>query len=94
MKANKISVAVTFALFTEGFEMFQKAHDDGILDYIYTTNVSYIPKEITSLDWVYAVDMSELTARIIDSMDKKEPLTKYFDRAKETFKTVQESINN
>ena len=94
MKANKISVAVTFALFTEGFEMFQKAHDEGSLDYIYTTNVSYIPKEITDLDWVYAVDMSKLTAQVIDSMDKKEPLTKYFNRAKETFNAVQKSINN
>ena len=94
MKANKISVAITFALFTEGFEMFQKAHDEGSLDYIYTTNVSYIPKEITDLDWVYAVDMSKLTAKVIDSMDKKEPLTKYFNRAKETFNAVQKSINN
>lgn len=92
MQANKISVAVTFALFTEGFEAFQKAHDEGNLDYIYTTNLSYIPKSITDLDWVFAVDMSPLTAQIIDSMDKKEPLTKYFNRSRETFKNVQNSI--
>lgn len=92
MHANKISVTVTFALFTDGFEAFQKAHDEGILDYIYTTNVSYIPKSITDLDWVFAVDMAPLTAQIIDSMDKKEPLTKYFNQTKETIKKVQNSI--
>ncbi len=94
MGAKKISVNVTFALFTEGFELFQKAHDNGVLDSIYTTNVSYIPKEITDLDWVHAVDMSKLTAEIIDKMDKKEPLTRFFDNTRESFKTIQKNINS
>lgn len=94
MGAAKISVAVTFALFTEGFDAFEKAHEEGSLDTIYTTNLSYIPKEITSHDWFYAVDMAPLTAKIIDTMDRKEPLTHFFDRSKETFNAVQKSMNN
>lgn len=94
MGAKKVSVAVTFALFTEGFKEFEKAHKEGSLDTIYTTNLSYIPKDITSHDWFYDVDMAPLTAKIIDTMDRKEPLTEFFDRSKETFRAVQKSKNN
>ena len=94
MGANKICITCTFALFTEGFENFIKAKEEGLFDSLYTTNLSYIPKEILKYDWFYDVDISYLLAQIIDSMDKKEPLTKYFNKTKETFKTVQKSINN
>lgn len=94
MGAAKICITCTFALFTEGFEKFIKAKEDGIFDTLYTTNLSYIPKEISSHDWFYDVNMTHLVAQIIDSMDKKEPLTKFFDKTKETFKTVQNSMNN
>lgn len=83
MGANKICITCTFALFTEGFEKFEKAYNKGLFDTLYTTNLSYIPSKITDYDWFYAVDMSNYLAQIINSMDKKEPLTKYFNKTKE-----------
>ena len=94
MGANKICITCTFALFTEGFDKFLEAKENGLFDKLYTTNLSYISKEITKYDWFYDVDMSHLVAEIIDSMDKKEPLTKFFNKTKETFATVQESMGN
>lgn len=93
MGANKICITCTFALFTEGFDKFLEAHEKGLFDTLYTTNLSYIPDEIVSHDWFHSVEMSQLLAEIIDSMDRKEPLTKYFDKTKETLKTVQGSMN-
>ena len=94
MGANKICIASTFALFTEGFDIFLDAKEKGLFDTLYTTNLSYIPKEFTKYDWFYSVDLSYLLAQIIDKMDKKEPLTEYFNRTKETFNAVQKSMNN
>ena len=94
MGANKICITATFAFFTEGFDIFIDAKNDKLFDDIYTTNVSYIPKEYLKYDWLHSVDMSYLTAQIIDSIDKKEPLTKYFDKTTETFTTVHKSKNN
>lgn len=94
MGANKICIACTFALFTEGFDMFLEAKEKGLFDTLYTTNLSYIPKEFSNHDWFYSVDMSPLLAQIIDKMDQKKPLTKYFNRTKETFHAVQETMNN
>ena len=93
MGANKIGITCTFALFTEGFDKFLKAKEKGLFDFLYTTNLSYIPKEITNYNWFYDVDMSDFVAEIIDSMDKKQPLTEFFNKAHESFKTVQKSMN-
>ena len=93
MGAEKIGITCTFALFTEGFDKFLEAKQRGLFDFLYTTNLSYIPKEITNHDWFYEVDMSDFVAEIIDNMDKKQPLTKLFNKAHESFKTVQKSIN-
>ena len=84
MGAEKIGITCTFALFTEGFDKFLEAKKRGLFDFLYTTNLSYIPKEITNHDFV---------AEIIVNMDKKQPLTKLFNKAHESFKTIQKSIN-
>lgn len=94
MGANKICLTCTFALFTEGFEKFLEAHDNKLFDSLYTTNLSYIPEEFSNHNWFHSVDMSYFVAQVIDSMDKKEPLTQYFNRTNETFKKVQNSMNN
>ncbi len=94
MGANKICLTCTFALFTEGFDKFLEAHDNKLFDSLYTTNLSYIPEEFSNHNWFHSVDMSYFVAQVIDSMDKKEPLTQYFNRTSETFKKVQNSMNN
>lgn len=94
MGANKICITCTFALFTSGLEKFLEAKEKGLFDTLYTTNLSYIPEEYSNHDWFYSVDMSYLVAQIINSMDRKEPLTQYFNKTNETFKTVQKSMNN
>lgn len=93
MGANKICITCTFALFTSGFDKFLEAKQKGLFDTLYTTNLSYIPKEFSNHDWFYSVDMSYFVAQVINSMDKKEPLTQYFNKTTETFKTIQKSMN-
>jgi len=68
-KAGKIFVATTFALFTEGIEKFNKFHDEGFIDCVYTTNLSYIPKEVKEEAWFREVDLSEYISRIVNRMN-------------------------
>lgn len=88
MGANKVYVTCTFALFTNGIDKFVQAKEDGIFDELYTTNLSYIPKELTDLEWFHDVDMSNFMAKIINSMNNKEPLTSYFNMSHELFKEM------
>lgn len=65
-EAKKIFFFSTFALFTNGPEIFIKAHEDKLFDKIYSTNLTYIPEEIKKSKWFVAADCSKYTAEIID----------------------------
>jgi ribose-phosphate pyrophosphokinase len=67
--ARKITVATTFALFTEGVEKFNEYHEKGIIDRVFSTNLTYIPDEVRNAKWFEEVDMSEYISKIIDSLN-------------------------
>ncbi len=77
--ARNVYVAATFAFFTEGFEKFDKAYEDGLITRIYSTNLTYIPKELYTKKWFEGVDMSELSARIINRLNHGMSIAKYMD---------------
>ena len=87
--AKKIYLIATFALFTEGIEKFKTAYENGLFNGLYTTNLSYIPKEYTSLEWFNAVDLSEMVATIIDKLDKRESLSSLFNGRKEIMDKIK-----
>lgn len=68
-QAGKIFVATTYALFTEGIEKFNHFHEQGLIDRLYTTNLSYVPESARQASWFAEVDMSEFMARIINRLN-------------------------
>lgn len=88
--AKSINVICTFALFTEGISKFEEAYNNNYFDSLYTTNLSYIPDEFTSLEWFHAVDLSEMVATIIDKLDKKESVSELFNGRKDLFQKIKE----
>ena len=78
-KAARVFVAVTFALFTDGVDAFVKAHQDGMIDRIFATNLTYRRPELAEADWFVEVDMSKYIAKIIDSVNYDESLGSLID---------------
>ena len=68
-KANRVFAATTFGLFTNGFEKFDKAYEEGIISKILTTNLVYQPPELLEKPWYINVDMSKYIALIIDTIN-------------------------
>ena len=60
-----IYVMVTFALFTRGVDKFKELYKKGILDGVYTTNLTYIPDEYKKEEWLHICDCSSELAQII-----------------------------
>src|SRR5699024_5311041 len=73
--ARKVYFIATFSLFTEGIETFDKAYLDNTFDKLYTTNLSYIPKDYKDKPWFHTVDCSKNIAEIINALHNKESLT-------------------
>lgn len=59
----------TFGLFTEGFEKFDKAYADGIINKIFTTNLIYRRPELADKPWYGEVNMCKYVAYIIDTLN-------------------------
>lgn len=80
--ANKIFVAVTFALFTSGPEKFEEYYQKGLLDRVYATNLTYVPDHIKAADWFRIVDMSGFTANVIDTLNHDNSISPLLDSTK------------
>ncbi|MDK2867568.1 MAG: ribose-phosphate pyrophosphokinae [Clostridiales bacterium] len=68
-KAGKIFIATTFALFTDGISKFTKFYDEGLIDRVYTTNLSYLQEDAKKAPWLTIVDMSEYIAKMINRLN-------------------------
>lgn len=78
-KANRIFITATFALFTEGIEKFNKFYEDGLIEKIYSTNLTYLPKEVKEAKWFREVDMSQFIANIIDNLNYDKSIAPLLD---------------
>ena len=80
-KAGRVFVMVTYALFTEGTDQFQKAYEDGLFTKIFATNLTYRRPELAKAEWFCEVDMSKYIAKIIDVLNYDESLGVLLDPA-------------
>ena len=63
--ARNIYMMSAYSLFTKGLEVFDDAYKEGLFTRLYTTNLSYVPKEALEREWIYQADCSNYVAKII-----------------------------
>ena len=68
-KAEKIYVSTTFSLFTEGIDKFNEFYEKGLINKVYSTNLTYIPQNVKDSKWFKEVDISQFIANIIDNLN-------------------------
>ena len=91
---NKVYVIVTFALFTEGVELFNKYYEEGKLDGVYTTNLSYIPEEYKNLDWLHVCDCSKQLSDIIYNIHNDLSISKILKDKSAPVKLLEKKFNS
>ncbi|WP_430886085.1 ribose-phosphate pyrophosphokinase [Fusibacter sp. JL216-2] len=87
--AKKIFVAVTFALFTSGSDKFDKYYEEGLLDGVYATNLSYVPENIKSKVWFKEVNMAGFAANVIETLNMDNSIAPLLDSTKLIRKLVK-----
>ena len=68
-KANRVFVASTFGLFTNGLGRFDEAYEQGLIYRIMTTNSIYQSPELLKREWYINVDITKFTATFIDKLN-------------------------
>ena len=92
-KAKRVFVASTFGLFTNGFDAFDKAYEDGIISKVLTTNCIYQPPELLEKPYYVNVDLSKYIALLIDSLNHDHSISDLLDPGEKIHKLLQ-NYNN
>ena len=75
-KANRIFAAVTFPLFTNGLELYNNAYEEGLIDGVISTNLTYRTPELLAAPWFIEADMSKYISYIIATLNHDRSLSK------------------
>ena len=68
-KARRVFAIATFGLFTNGLDVFDQAHEDGIIEKVITTNLTYQRPDLLERSWYVSSDLSKYIALIIDHLN-------------------------
>ena len=91
-KAGKIYACVTFGLFTNGLEAFDRAYEQGLFDQIFTTNLIYQMPELRKRPWYTSVNMSKYIALIIDTLNHDESISNLLNPTEKIHSLVRKRL--
>ena len=98
--AGRVFAATTFALFTDGLSKFNKAYEDGLIDRVISTNLTYRTPELRQAPWFIEADMSKYIAYIIATLNHDRSLSELlmpYDRINKLlnrYRAAQEGKNS
>ncbi len=92
-KANKIYAYATYGLFTDGLEKFDKAYEDGYINGILGTNLTYRTPELLKREWFMEVDVSKYIAYFISAINHDISISSVID-PHEKIKQLLEKYNH
>lgn len=68
-RANRFFAYATYAIFTNGLEKFDKAYEQGLIDGIFGSNLTYLKPELRNRPWFHEVDVSKYIAYFISALN-------------------------
>ena len=68
-KARRVFCYATYVLFVNGLEKFDKANEDGYIDAVFSTNLTYRTDELLKREWFHEVDCSKYISYFIASLN-------------------------
>ncbi len=68
-KARRIIAYATYPIFTNGLAKFDKAYEEGMIDYVFGTNLTYRTPELLARPWFSDVDVSKYIAYFIAALN-------------------------
>ncbi len=73
--ARRVFAGATFAFFTKGLDIFDKAVADGAIDHVFATNLTYTPPEVLARPWFTSADMSKYMAYVIATLNHNQSIS-------------------
>ena len=67
--AKRIFANATYAIFTNGLDLFDKAYADGVIAGVFGTNLTYRTPELLAREWFHEVDVSKYIAYFVAALN-------------------------
>lgn len=68
-KAKRVFAYATYSIFTNGLASFDKAYEEGIIDGVYGTNLTYATEELKSREWFHQVDCTKYVSYFVAALN-------------------------
>ena len=78
-RANRFFAYATYAIFTNGLEKFDKAYEQGLIDGIFGSNLTYLNPELRNRPWFHEVDVSKYIAYFISALNHDVSISSLID---------------
>ena len=89
-KAKRFFAYATYSIFTNGLEQFDKAYEEGMLDAVFGTNLTYRSPELLKREWFKEVDVSKYLAYFIASLNHDTSVSAVIDPIEKINALLQE----
>jgi len=77
--AKRVFAGATFAFFTSGLEAFNKAYEEGVIDHVFATNLTYASPEVLKTPWFTQANMSKYMAFVIATLNHDQSISYLLD---------------
>ena len=88
--AKRVFAGATFAFFTSGLEAFNKAYEEGVIDHVFATNLTYATPEVLNAPWFTQADMSKYMAFVIATLNHDQSISYLLD----PWKRIEKLLND
>lgn len=93
-KARNIYICSTFGLFTNGFDRFDEAYEEGLFTKLITTNLVYQPKELLEKPYYVNCNMSKYIALLIDTLNHEASISSLLEPVDRIQKFIKKFNNH
>ena len=87
--AQRVFLATTFSLFTEGVDKFNRAYEDNLFDAVLSTNLTYRIPQLKECEWFVEADISKYIAFIIAAATFNESVSNLLDPSQKIRELVE-----
>ena len=77
--AGRFFACATYSLFTNGLDAFDKAYEEGLLDAVFSTNLTYMMPDLRIRPWFVEVDCSKYIAYVLAAMNHEVTISSLLD---------------
>lgn len=89
-KARRVYAIATFGLFTTGIDLFDKAYEEGLIEKVITTNLTYQRPDLFERKWYASADLSKYIAILIDHLNHNASISGLLNQSERIQARIQE----